>query len=57
MVWEGTIAATLSELENTSYDELAIYSVIRSFREARSKLDECFSSYVDDMAGKDDTWN
>ena len=56
LVWEGTIAATLSELEKTSYDELAVYSVIRSFREARGKLDECFSSYVDDMAGKDDTW-
>ena len=53
---EQCITSTLLEFTNVNYDELALYSVIRSFEEERNTFDEKFSRYVQEMSNKDDTW-
>ena len=53
---ELKIASTLQEFENVSYDELALYSVIRSFEEEKTGFDKKFSLYVQKMSQNDDTW-
>lgn len=50
------IASTLQELDKTHYDEVALYSIIRSFEEERTNFDEKFSHYVKEKSKGDDTW-
>ena len=47
---------TLEEFNNKHYDATAIYSVIRSFQEATSDVDNEFQSFVNKMSAMDDTW-
>ncbi len=53
---EEIIASTLSNLDNSDYDELAVYSIIRSFEEQRNLFDGKFTQYITKMADIDDTW-
>ena len=47
---------TLQEFKKEHYDALAIYSVIRSFQESISGLEDEFQSFVEKMSSVDDTW-
>ena len=49
---EQCITSTLLEFTNVNYDELALYSVIRSFEEERNTFDEKFSRYIQEMSNK-----
>ncbi len=50
------VTSILSDFANTNYDELAVYSIIRSFEEQRNDFDDEFIRYVKKMADSDDTW-
>ena len=47
---------TLQEFTKDHYDALAIYSVIRSFQETISGVEDEFQLFVKKMSSEDDTW-
>ena len=53
---QQTVDHTLQEFNKEHYDALAIYSVIRSFRESISGLEDEFQSFINKMSSTDDTW-